>query len=73
MHSLVLIVFGNRITMQGMNNMAEENGQKARIIHHYKNTKEKLLQTNAAMWFNKIVCLSSVKIILFVYVLATLV
>jgi len=23
------------------------------IIHHYKNTREKLLQTNAAIWFNK--------------------
>jgi hypothetical protein len=29
------------------------NAQQARIIHHYKNTKEKLLKTNAAIWCNK--------------------
>jgi hypothetical protein len=26
--------------------------QKGKIIHHYKNSKEKLLKTNAAIWFN---------------------
>ena len=27
--------------------------QQARISHHYKNTEQKLLQTNATIWFNK--------------------
>lgn len=27
--------------------------QEARIVHHYENTEEKLLETNAAIWFNK--------------------
>jgi len=27
---------------------------KQEIVHHYKNTREKLLQTNAAIWFNKV-------------------
>ena len=26
---------------------------KQEIIHHYKNTRENLLQTNAETWFNK--------------------
>jgi hypothetical protein len=36
-----------------MNNMKVINTQQARIIHHYKNSKEKLLKTNAEIWFNK--------------------
>jgi hypothetical protein len=39
--------------MHGMNNVIVINSQKARIIHNYKNTKEKLLTNNAAIWFNK--------------------
>jgi hypothetical protein len=39
--------------MHGMNNMDVINAQQARIIHHYKNTKEELLKANAAVCFNK--------------------
>ena len=28
--------------------------KQARDIHQYKNIKQKLLKTNAAVWFNKI-------------------
>ena len=38
--------------MQRRNNMKVINAQQARIIHHHKNTKQKLLKTKAAMWFN---------------------
>ena len=27
--------------------------QQARIVYKYRNTKEKLLRTNASIWFNK--------------------
>ena len=36
------------ITMNGMNSMEVINAQKARIFHHFKNTK-KLLKINAAV------------------------
>ena len=39
--------------MHGMNNMKVINAQQAKIIHHHKNTKQKLLKTNAVIWFNK--------------------
>jgi hypothetical protein len=40
--------------MHGMNNVSVTNAQQVRIIHHYKNTKEKLLKTNTAIWLNKV-------------------
>jgi len=39
--------------MHGMNGVKVTNAQQARIIHHYKNTKEKSLKTNAVIWANK--------------------
>jgi len=39
--------------MHGMNNIKVINTQQARIIHLHKNTKQQLLKTNAAIWFNK--------------------
>ena len=39
--------------MHGMNNIKVINAQQVRIIHLHKNTKQKLLKTNAAIWFNK--------------------
>jgi hypothetical protein len=30
------------------------NAQKAKIINNFRNTKEKLLRANAAIWYNKI-------------------
>lgn len=50
---VVLIKLVYQFTMYGMNNMKVISVQQARNIHHYKNTKEKLLTTNAAIWFNK--------------------
>jgi len=37
------------------------NAQHARMIHHYKNTKEKLLETNLAIWFNKMLTFEQIK------------
>jgi hypothetical protein len=39
--------------MHRMNNFKILNAQNARIIYNYKNTKEKLLKTIAALWFSK--------------------
>jgi hypothetical protein len=39
--------------MHRINNVKVIEAQQARIIHHYKNTKDKLLKTNVAIWFNK--------------------
>jgi hypothetical protein len=33
-----------------MNDIRVINAQQARIIHHYKSTKEKLFKTNAVIW-----------------------
>ena len=38
---------------RNMYNIKFVNIQQAKIIYRYKNTKEKLLETNAAIWFNK--------------------
>jgi len=37
-----------------MNHLKLINAQKAKIIHAYENTKQKLRRTNAAIWFNKV-------------------
>ena len=39
--------------MKVMNIIKVINAQRARIIHHYENVKEKYLKANAAKWFNK--------------------
>ena len=39
--------------MHAKNHVKVINAQHARMIHHYKNTKEKLLETNLAIWVNK--------------------
>jgi hypothetical protein len=39
--------------MHGINNLKVINAEQARTIGRYKNTKEKLLKTVAAVWFNK--------------------
>jgi len=38
--------------MHGVKNMKVTDAQPIRISHHYKNTKEKLLKTKTAVWFN---------------------
>jgi len=35
--------------------------QQARTYNNYKNTKEKLLKTNAAIWFNKMCIVKGLK------------
>lgn len=37
-----------------MNNVEILSSRPERIVHNYKNIKEKLLKTNATVWFNKI-------------------
>jgi hypothetical protein len=39
--------------MHGVNKVDVINAQPAGIIHHYKNSREKLLKAIAAIWFNK--------------------
>jgi hypothetical protein len=41
-------------TMQGVKNFKVTDAQRAKIIKNFKNAKEKLLKTNAAIWFNEI-------------------
>lgn len=36
-----------------MNDFLINDGQQAKVINSVKNTKQKLLQINAAIWFNK--------------------
>jgi hypothetical protein len=37
-----------------MNYLKLINAQQAKVTHTYKNTKENLYRTNAAIWFNKL-------------------
>jgi hypothetical protein len=39
--------------MHGMDNFKITDAQEANIINNFKNVKEKLLKTKAAIWFNK--------------------
>jgi len=42
--------------MHGVNNNVKfVNAQQAKIINLYKNTKDKLLRTNDAIWYNQTV------------------
>jgi hypothetical protein len=43
-----------RDKMYGKNNIKFINARQAKEISQYKNTKEKLHKTNAAIWYNKI-------------------
>ena len=52
MHFFVLLGLAY-ITMHVKNHVKVINAQHVRMIHHYKNTKQKLLETNLAIWFNK--------------------
>ena len=54
MRLLVLREFVDQFIMHGMNNVKVITAQQAINIHHYKNTKKKSLETNAAVWLNKI-------------------
>jgi hypothetical protein len=40
--------------MHGMSNIQFANAGQAKAVYNYKNTKEKLYKTNAAIWFNEI-------------------
>jgi hypothetical protein len=42
------------IKMHGEYNVKFINAQQAKSVYHYRNIKEKLLKTNASIWFNKI-------------------
>ena len=39
--------------MHGATHIKVINAQQAKAINRYRNTREKLLRTNAAIWFNK--------------------
>jgi hypothetical protein len=39
--------------MHGMDDFLINDGQQAKVTDNVKNTKQKLLQINAAIWFNK--------------------
>jgi len=59
-HLLVLLELAC-VTMHAKNHIKVINAQHARMIHHYKNTKEKLLETNLAIWFNKMLTFEQIK------------
>jgi hypothetical protein len=40
--------------MRREHNIKFINAQQARMVYGYRNIKEKLLKTNASIWFNKI-------------------
>jgi hypothetical protein len=42
------------IIMHAKNHVQVINAQHERMIHHYIDNKEKLFETNLALWFNKI-------------------
>jgi hypothetical protein len=41
------------IIVRNIYNVKHVRTQRARMTYAYENTKEKLLETNAAIWFNK--------------------
>jgi len=52
-HLLVTVQNNKRYTVHSTDIIE---GQQAKIYNNYKNTRLKLLKTNAAIWFNKINC-----------------
>jgi hypothetical protein len=46
--------------MHGKHSVKFINAQQAKYVYHYLNIKEKLLKTNASIWFNKICKINSV-------------
>jgi hypothetical protein len=40
--------------MHGLDNLKIIDAQQAKMSNSFKNAKQKLLKTNAAIWFNKI-------------------
>jgi hypothetical protein len=40
--------------MHGMNSLKTVCAQQAKLINNFRNAKQKLLKTKAAIWFNKI-------------------
>ena len=40
--------------MQGRDKFKKTDAQQTKMINNFKNIKQKLLKTNAAIWFNKI-------------------
>jgi hypothetical protein len=49
-HLLVILQNNKRCTLQGITTIEAQQAK----IYNYKNTKLKLLKTNAAMWLNKL-------------------
>jgi hypothetical protein len=39
--------------MHGMDDLLINDGQQAKVINNFKKAEQKLLQVNAAIWFNK--------------------
>jgi hypothetical protein len=48
------VCYNNMYHHQFVHSVKFVNAKQARKICEYKNTKEKLLKTNTAIWFNKI-------------------
>jgi hypothetical protein len=50
----LLVLLGlTYITLHAKKHVKVTNVQQTRMIHHYENTKQKLPETNLAIWFNK--------------------
>jgi hypothetical protein len=44
--------------MHGLDDFSINDGRQAKLINNVKNTKQKLLQINADIWFNKLTSIS---------------
>jgi hypothetical protein len=51
---LVGFIIKKFVTIHGHTNVKFVNAKQAKETHQYRNTKEKLYKTNAAIWYNKI-------------------
>jgi hypothetical protein len=50
----IILKFHKFVTMHGHTNVKFISAKQAKETYQYRNTKEKLYKTNAAIWYNKI-------------------
>ena len=50
--------------MHGTTNIKFIDAQQAKLAYHYKNTKRKPYKTNAAIWYNKILAIYSIVLLM---------
>ena len=50
--------------MHGTTNIKFIDAQQAKLAYQYKNTKRKVYKTNAAIWYNKIMAIYSIVLLM---------